>query len=178
MGAKARRAAYEIWLLERIPEWNAARLRRLDAKIAAKEARLIAKRRRLPAPGIRAEPVRIEDPEEIRVRLEANCIPEPNSGCWLWLGPIWSDGYGRVSLKGRMRRVARVSYAAYKGAVPRGGMVLHRCDQPTCVNPDHLYIGTARDNFDDMVLRGRQAARRSDGRYAKAAFDSRRFVGS
>ena len=154
--APARAIKYEAYLAANIPLWNAARAARMDKAIAAREARARRPRKPLP-PGIRAEPVRIKDPSATIARLEAQSIPEPNSGCRLWLGPVWDDGYGRIMLDGRYRRVARVALAAYKGPVLRGVLVLHTCDQPTCVEPSHLYAGTAKNNHDDMVKRGRKA---------------------
>ena len=153
--APDRAAKYEAYLAANIPVWNAIRLKKLDAKIAAREARARLRARKPPPPGVRAEPVRIANVEAIRARLEAQSIPEPNSGCLLWLGPVWDDGYGRIQIGGRYRRVARVALAVYKGYLPRGVLALHHCDQPTCIAENHLYAGTAKNNYDDMVKRGR-----------------------
>ena len=159
---------YEAWLEEQIPKWNAAHLRRLDARLAAAEARAIMRARKPSPPGIRAEAVRVADHGAILARLEAQSMPEPNSGCQFWLGPVWDDGYGRISLKGRMRRVCRVALAAYSGGrLEQGVLVLHRCDVPTCIARDHLYAGTAADNMADMIRRGRFNPVRKNGRFAK-----------
>ena len=88
-------------------------------------------------------------------RIEESSIPEPNSGCWLWLGGTTPKGYGMLRVDGVMRRAHRVSYAAYNDE-PIGDLhVLHKCDNPTCVNPDHLFLGTNQDNVDDRVRKGR-----------------------
>jgi hypothetical protein len=82
-------------------------------------------------------------------------IPEPMSGCWLWTGGSTADGYGLMSLNGKQDRAHRLSYKIYCGEVPEGMGVLHRCDVPYCVNPDHLYVGTQQQNCQDQVDRQR-----------------------
>lgn len=86
--------------------------------------------------------------------IQAWSIPEPNSGCWLWLRAA-SRGYGAVRVGGKVMAAHRLSYALHKGDIPAGLFVLHNCDNPLCVNPDHLRVGTVKDNADDMVKRGR-----------------------
>lgn len=92
--------------------------------------------------------------------LETFSIPEPNSGCWLWLGAT-SRGYGIVVLprsqkrKNRNLLAHRLSYQDFVGPIPPGMGVLHHCDNPSCVNPQHLYCGTHRDNGRDALRRGR-----------------------
>jgi hypothetical protein len=88
-------------------------------------------------------------------------IPEPNTGCWLWIGtthPI--GGYGRIKKridknKWVQYEAHRVSYELFKGIIPKYLMVCHKCDTPSCVNPNHLFLGTAKDNMQDMVSKGR-----------------------
>ena len=87
-------------------------------------------------------------------------IPEPNSGCWLWIGPIWNkQGYGRMC--GKTAAILgqgcahRASWEMYRGPIPEGMDVCHKCDVTCCVNPDHLFIGTATDNMRDMLRKGR-----------------------
>jgi hypothetical protein len=77
------------------------------------------------------------------------------SSCLLWTGARHERGYGRVRFDGRIQSAHRVSWAlAHKEAVPDHLHVLHRCDMPACVNPDHLYLGTQRQNMADRVSRG------------------------
>ena|SRR5262245_40534915 len=81
--------------------------------------------------------------------------PEPNSGCWLWLGTLSGDGYGLGRDRDGTRVASRLSYIAFKGLIPDGMIVRHTCDLPLCVNPDHLLLGWQRDNVKDAVSRGR-----------------------
>ena len=89
-------------------------------------------------------------------RFELSYIPEPNSGCWLWLGrECGSNGYGSISVNGRVIVAHRYSWELHKGPIPTGRLVCHHCDTPACVNPDHLFIGTYKDNCDDKIRKGR-----------------------
>lgn len=93
---------------------------------------------------------RIETKESIFNRV----IPEPNSGCWLWMdGATFLRGYGRIGSKG----AHVVSYRLFCGPIEDGLIVRHRCDNRLCVNPDHLSLGTHLDNRNDCVSRNRQA---------------------
>lgn len=87
-------------------------------------------------------------------RLFDNSIPEPNSGCWLWLAGLHSDGYGLIR-DGRTRTAHRVMWEQLHGPLGEGECVLHRCDNRLCVNPDHLWLGTLRDNAIDMARKKR-----------------------
>ena len=82
-------------------------------------------------------------------------MPEPNSGCWLWINAINRQGYGRFRVEGIHKRAHRVSYEMYVAPIPKGMQCLHHCDIPGCVNPDHLFIGTVADNAADMMAKGR-----------------------
>jgi hypothetical protein len=76
--------------------------------------------------------------------------------CWPWLGRIEPKGYGTMAVGGRQRLAHRCAMALAIGEVPRGKLVLHACDNPPCVNPAHLRLGTQLDNMRDMVQRGRK----------------------
>lgn len=79
-------------------------------------------------------------------------------GCWIWEGAAKSsEGYGSFFTRKLMRATSahRWSYEHYIGEIPEGLFVCHRCDNPGCVNPDHFFIGTAKDNNDDKMRKGR-----------------------
>lgn len=88
-------------------------------------------------------------------RFDANVIPEPMSGCHIWVAGVNQDGYGSIRCDGIRKRAHRVAWERVHGEVPDGLWVLHRCDNPSCVNPSHLFLGTAKDNAVDMARKGR-----------------------
>ena len=89
-------------------------------------------------------------------------FPITESGCWIWMGVV-SSKYPRFN----NHLAHRMSYEVFKGSIPEGLCVCHRCDIPLCVNPDHLFLGTVRDNTYDMIVKGRKwigvSRRKSDG---------------
>jgi hypothetical protein len=77
--------------------------------------------------------------------------------CWHWLGATAGNGYGVIrSNTGRMTYAHRLSYVIFHGKIPNGHHVLHHCDNPPCVNPKHLFVGTHLDNVRDMHAKGRK----------------------
>lgn len=75
--------------------------------------------------------------------------------CWHWTKAMARCGYGKVKHKGKTVHTHRVSYELFRGPIEAGKWVLHTCDVRACVNPDHLYLGTAKDNMRDMLERNR-----------------------
>ena len=92
---------------------------------------------------------------QIKDRLELHVERIPWSGCWVWTGAVDEWGYGRINVSGKNRRAYQVSFETFLGE-RKGFCVLHKCDVYSCINPDHLYLGTLKDNAQDMVRRGRQ----------------------
>jgi hypothetical protein len=79
-----------------------------------------------------------------------------NNGCWIWTGTKGSNHYGMILHNGRHMLAHRVSYELFIKKPPQNMVVCHKCDNPSCVNPDHLFIGTTRDNIRDCMAKGRK----------------------
>lgn len=94
-------------------------------------------------------------------RFMEKVSPEPNTGCWLWGATAMKNGYGRFSPSGRKSSehselAHRAAYRLFVGALPPSNMdLLHACDNPSCVNPEHLSVGTRADNVRDCMAKGR-----------------------
>ena len=102
---------------------------------------------------------------------------DATTDCWNWTGTIDRGGYGKLKVDGKMERAHRFSFHTFNGAIPSGNVVLHKCDNPRCVNPSHLSVGTHADNVTDMFAKGRQPKRigKNNGR-AKLTDDDVRAI--
>jgi hypothetical protein len=89
--------------------------------------------------------------ERLRARIDTS------GDCWLWTGTTKKTGYGHMSVAYRKLLVHRLAYSVWVGPIPPGLLVCHHCDNPPCVRPDHLFLGTHRDNMQDMIRKGRQS---------------------
>lgn len=78
-----------------------------------------------------------------------------SEGCWSWLAGKDKDGYGKFWYLNDTIRANRASWILHKGPIPEGMHILHSCDNPECTNPEHLFLGTSRDNVLDMVAKNR-----------------------
>ena len=88
--------------------------------------------------------------------FDENYQIDPVSGCWNWTRHLNEDGYGKVTRDGKKIGAHRYAWERANGRIAPGGMVVrHSCDNPKCVNPDHLHLGTQADNNADMVAKGR-----------------------
>lgn len=99
----------------------------------------------------------VNDRFDAKVRLD-------ESGCHLWVGRIMHKGYGHFSVGTTTVRAHRFAYERKHGPIPNWMMVCHKCDVRACVNPDHLFLGTAQDNMQDCVSKGRAVNCGTSGR--------------
>lgn len=101
-------------------------------------------------------------------RVMARVEQDVDTGCWLFTGSLNAGGYGRIRDGEEMTVAHRVTYRAFRGPIPDGLWVLHSCDRPNCVNPAHLWLGTAADNIADREAKGRgRACREHDDWYVR-----------
>lgn len=94
-------------------------------------------------------------PKSLAEKVTPNYKLNSENGCWEWLGAVHEFGHGRVWHKGKDIGAHRASWMVHIGAIPTGMCVLHKCDNPPCINPQHLFLGTRGDNNTDRCRKGR-----------------------
>lgn len=90
-----------------------------------------------------------------KLRFWAKVIRFDGGACWGWRGSVGPNGYAHISIHQKNRLAHRVSYVIHNGELPSNRLVCHHCDNPTCTNPAHLFLGTYRDNTRDSQTKGR-----------------------
>lgn len=96
-----------------------------------------------------------EEAQHVRDRFWEKVDRGSEDECWEWQSCTHRRGYGHFWYSGRPRKAHRISYRMHKGAIPPGKQINHHCDNPSCVNPSHLYAGSAQENAQDAVRRER-----------------------
>jgi hypothetical protein len=96
----------------------------------------------------------------IEERFHSKYTKNPVTGCWDWIAAKMPNGRGEIGYKDKdgkwkYKYAYRVSYEIYKGTIPPDMLVCHTCDNPSCVSPAHLWLGSVQDNSNDMVIKGR-----------------------
>ena len=100
------------------------------------------------------------NPQLFRSRLVSKIIQSDD--CWEWIGARSKQGYGDIFLRGKHRKAHRVFYETFVSSIPDGKILCHKCDNPICVNPNHMFIGTCLDNVMDCISKGRKKTKLSE----------------
>lgn len=98
---------------------------------------------------------RIYHKRDVMERLREKYVVDKATGCWNWTGKLMWHGYGRMEIDENQMYAHRASWFIHHGEIPDGLFVCHHCDNKKCVNPEHLYLGTAQQNMNDAVARNR-----------------------
>jgi len=84
-------------------------------------------------------------------------VEKTSNGCWEWKGATLRGGYGNMGVNGKTKQTHRLSYELFVGKIPKGLLVCHKCDNPLCCNPEHLFLGTHKTNAEDRVNKNRSS---------------------
>ena len=101
--------------------------------------------------------------KETRERFWSKVSVGRRCDCWIWMGAKHPTGYGNFGIGGNTHKAHRVAWELAVGSAPAGMCVLHLCDNPSCVNPAHLFLGTHADNMRDMAAKGRASRGKDHG---------------
>lgn len=114
---------------------------------------------------------RREEPFDVRFRRHY----VKTDACWIWFKDFYPNGYGHFTFRGVQKGAHRWSYERYVGQIPNGMIVCHNCDNRSCVNPEHLFLGSQQDNITDCVKKGRNPKGEKNG-MAKLSEQAVRFI--
>ena len=99
----------------------------------------------------------------------ARTVKDIVTGCLMWTGAHDGKSYGHLRIGGKLVKAHRYAWSVVNGEIPEGGLILHRCDNPPCVNADHLFLGNHTDNVNDMDAKGRRVNNQPKGSACHAA---------
>lgn len=103
--------------------------------------------------------------KSLQERMDEYTIPVTESGCHIWIASLTSSRYGQIMVDKKAWTAHRLAWTLANGPIPDGGWILHKCDTPQCVNPEHLFLGSPSENTRDMLMKKR--GKRLRGRFVR-----------